>query len=82
MMLAIAKQILKYAVTFDRVQLVETTSKNYYGARYQDVQNRVPAIENTITELGWKPTIAMNDALSKIFEACHHNVDKARHLVK
>lgn len=82
MMLAIAKQIPEYAVTADRVQLVETTSKNYYGAGYQDVQNRVPAIENTMTELGWKPTIAMNDALSKIFEAYRHDVDKARHLVE
>ncbi len=82
MMLAIAKQIPAYAVTADRVQLVETTSKSYYGAGYQDVQNRVPAIENTMAELGWKPTIAMNDALSKIFEAYRHDVDKARHLVE
>lgn len=82
MMLAIAKQIPEYAVTAERVQLVETTSKSYYGVGYQDVQNRVPAIENTMTELGWKPTIAMNVALSKIFEAYRHDVDKARHLVE
>ncbi|MFZ9328097.1 MAG: bifunctional UDP-4-keto-pentose/UDP-xylose synthase, partial [Polynucleobacter sp.] len=82
MMLAIAKKIPEYAVTAGQVQLIETTSKSYYGAGYQDVQNRVPAIENTMTELGWKPTIAMNDALSKIFEAYRHDVDKARHLVE
>jgi nucleoside-diphosphate-sugar epimerase len=82
MMLAIAKKIPEYAVTADQVQLIETTSKSYYGAGYQDVQNRVPAIENTMTELGWKPNIAMNDALSKIFEAYRHDVDKARHLVE
>jgi hypothetical protein len=35
-----------------------------------------------MSELGWKPTIAMNDALLKIFEAYRHDVDKARNLVE
>jgi hypothetical protein len=36
------------------VQLVETTSGAYYGKGYQDVQNRVPKIDNTMQELGWR----------------------------
>jgi nucleoside-diphosphate-sugar epimerase len=60
---------------------VETTSGAYYGEGYQDVQNRVPAIDNTMSELDWKPTTNMNDALKNIFEAYRHDVEKARHLV-
>jgi nucleoside-diphosphate-sugar epimerase len=81
MMLTIAKKIPEYAVTADKVKLIETTSKAYYGIGYQDVQNRVPAISNTMQELGWKPSTAMEDALAKIFEAYRNDVDKARHLV-
>jgi nucleoside-diphosphate-sugar epimerase len=81
MMLALAKKIPEYAVTADKVKLIETTSKAYYGVGYQDVQNRVPAIANTMQELSWKPSTAMEDALAKIFEAYRNDVDKARHLV-
>ena len=81
MMLTIAKKIPEYAVTANKVKLIETTSKAYYGIGYQDVQNRVPAISNTMQELGWKPSTAMEDALAKIFEAYRNDVDKARHLV-
>jgi nucleoside-diphosphate-sugar epimerase len=81
MMLTIAKKIPEYAVTADKVKLIETTSKAYYGIGYQDVQNRVPAISNTMQELGWKPSTAMEDALAKIFEAYRNDVDKARHLI-
>ena len=81
MMLEVANKIPEYAVTAHQVKLIETTSKDYYGAGYQDVQNRVPAIDNTMNELGWKPTVTMTDALTKIFEAYRNDVDKARHLV-
>jgi dTDP-D-glucose 4,6-dehydratase len=48
---------------------------------YQDVQNRVPAIDNTMGELGWKPSTTMGDALKHIFEAYRNDVEKARHLM-
>jgi dTDP-D-glucose 4,6-dehydratase len=41
----------------------------------------VPAIDNTMSELGWKPTTTMSDALKNIFEAYREDVEKARHLV-
>jgi hypothetical protein len=34
-----------------------------------------------MSELDWKPTTNMNDALKNIFEAYRHDVEKARHLV-
>ena len=63
------------------MKIVETTSGAYYGEGYQDVQNRVPSIGNTMAELGWKPTTGMQDALKRIFEAYRHDVQNARHLV-
>jgi nucleoside-diphosphate-sugar epimerase len=80
-MLAIARSIPEYAKTADQVKIVETTSGAYYGVGYQDVQNRVPAIANTMSELGWKPSITMGDALKHIFEAYRNDVEKARHLM-
>ena len=80
-MLEIARSIPEYAKTANEVKIVETTSGAYYGEGYQDVQNRVPAIENTMSELGWKPTTTMTDALKNIFEAYRQDVEKARHLV-
>jgi dTDP-D-glucose 4,6-dehydratase len=34
-----------------------------------------------MSELGWKPTTNMSDALKNIFEAYREDVEKARHLV-
>jgi nucleoside-diphosphate-sugar epimerase len=80
-MLEIARSIPEYAKTANEVKIIETTSGAYYGEGYQDVQNRVPAIDNTMSELGWKPTTTMSDALKNIFEAYREDVEKARSLV-
>ncbi|WVH09514.1 MAG: UDP-glucuronic acid oxidase [Fluviibacter phosphoraccumulans EoVTN8] len=80
-MLNTAAKIPEYASTAKDVKLVETTSGAYYGKGYQDVQNRVPKITNTMEDLGWKPTVSMSDAISKIFEAYRGDVTLARQLV-
>jgi nucleoside-diphosphate-sugar epimerase len=81
MMMQIANRIPEYQASAKQVIIQETTSTEYYGTGYQDVQNRVPKIDNTITELGWKPTTNMDSALEHIFEAYRHDVVKARSLV-
>ncbi|MGC7403478.1 bifunctional UDP-4-keto-pentose/UDP-xylose synthase [Pandoraea pneumonica] len=82
MMLKLASEFPEYAETAKKVQIVETSSDAYYGNGYQDVQNRVPKIENTMQELGWAPTTTMDDALRKIFEAYRGHVAEARRLVE
>lgn len=82
MMLKLAAEFPEYAETAKKVQLVETSSGAYYGNGYQDVQNRVPKIDNTMQELGWAPTTSMDDALRKIFEAYRGHVAEARRLVE
>ena len=85
----LAKMMLDLAMTYPeykdgaaKVKMVDTTSMNYYGKGYQDVQNRVPKIENTMQELGWKPQVTMQDALKHIFDAYRGDVAEARRLVE
>jgi len=63
------------------VKIVETTSAEYYGKGYQDVQNRVPRIANTCADLDWRPTVPMDEALRRIFDAYRGQVAEARQLV-
>jgi nucleoside-diphosphate-sugar epimerase len=81
MMLAMAREYPEYRDTASQVRLMETTSGEYYGRGYQDVQNRVPKIDNTRQDLGWEPKVAMDEALRQIFEAYRGHVADARQLV-
>jgi nucleoside-diphosphate-sugar epimerase len=80
MMLELAAEYPEYRDSAKRVQLVETTSAGYYGKGYQDVQNRVPKIENTMNDLGWKPQYLMKDALRQILEAYKDKITEAASL--
>jgi nucleoside-diphosphate-sugar epimerase len=82
MMLDIAGRIPEYSDNAARVTLVDTSAGAYYGAGYQDVQNRVPKIDNTRADLGWTPNVTMEDALLRIFEAYRTHVADARSLVE
>ena len=81
MMLTLAADYPEYAESARKVQLLETTSGQYYGAGYQDVQNRVPKISNTCAELGWAPKTMMAETLRNIFDAYRGQVGEARALM-
>ena len=80
-MLALARKYPEYAENAAKVTLTDTTAAEYYGAGYQDVQNRVPKITNTCDDLDWKPVVGMDDALTRIFDAYRGKVALARNLV-
>jgi len=80
MMLELAKTYPEYRRNAAKVKLVEVTSAKYYGKGYQDVQNRVPKIDNTRKELGWAPKVDMKTALARIFDAYRGSIDEARSL--
>ncbi|MCC7041036.1 MAG: bifunctional UDP-4-keto-pentose/UDP-xylose synthase [Burkholderiales bacterium] len=80
-MLDIARRYPEYAPNAARVTLVDTTADAYYGRGYQDVQNRVPRIDNTVRDLDWRPQVTMEDALVRIFEAYRNQVAEARRLL-
>ena len=81
MMLELAKAYPEYRKTAARVKLVKVSAGQYYGKGYQDVQNRVPKITNTMKDLDWKPRVAMPQALKHIFDAYRGDVALARRLV-
>jgi nucleoside-diphosphate-sugar epimerase len=80
MMLDLAKSYPEYRDNAAKVKLVEVTSGDYYGKGYQDVQNRVPKIDNTMSELAWAPQVDMEDALKHIFDAYRGQLEDAREL--
>jgi len=80
MMLELAKAYPEYRRNAAKVKLVEVSAAKYYGKGYQDVQNRVPKIDNTRKDLGWAPRVDMKTALKHIFEAYRGSIDEARTL--
>ncbi len=81
MMLDMAKTYPEYRDSAAKVHIVETTAMDYYGKGYQDVQNRVPKIDNTMQDLDWKPEFTMAQALEHVFEAYRDQVSMAQALV-
>ena len=82
MMLELATRYPEYRDLAAQVRIVETTADQYYGKGYQDVQNRVPKIDNTCADLDWRPRVAMDEALLRIFDAYRGQVAEARRLVE
>jgi nucleoside-diphosphate-sugar epimerase len=80
MMLDLARTYPEYRENAAKVTLVEVTSGEYYGKGYQDVQNRVPAIANTMKDLDWAPRVDMQAALKHIFDAYRGQLEDARAL--
>ncbi|OWY37382.1 NAD-dependent epimerase/dehydratase family protein [Xenophilus sp. AP218F] len=80
MMLELARVYPEYQLNADKVKVEETTSGQYYGQGYQDVQNRVPKIANTMADLDWKPTTGMADALKGIYDYYRDQVAASRDL--
>jgi len=82
MLLELAAGFPEYREAARQVKLVETTSGAYYGAGYQDVQNRSPNIDGTRADLGWSPGVGLRDALTRILESYRQHVADARSLVE
>ncbi|MGE5161103.1 MAG: bifunctional UDP-4-keto-pentose/UDP-xylose synthase [Betaproteobacteria bacterium] len=81
LMLEIAREFPEYQRGAERVQLAEVSSGAYYGQGYQDIQTRVPWIDNTKQELDWAPQVPVREALRRIFEAYRGEVAVARALI-
>jgi len=81
MMLALAKIYPEYDRNAGKVRLIQTTAQSYYGKGYQDVQNRVPKIDQTCRDLNWRPRVTMRQALKLIFDAYRGHTAEARHLM-
>ncbi len=81
-MLQIASEYPEYADVARRVHLQDTTSAQFYGQGYQDVQARQPDIRITREVLGWEPRVSVDASLRRIFESYRGIVEQARGLVE
>ena len=81
MMLRLAGDYPEYASSVATSRIVDTSATDFYGKGYQDVQNRLPKIDRTSQELGWKPVVDMETSLRHIFESYRHKVAEAGALV-
>jgi nucleoside-diphosphate-sugar epimerase len=69
MMIALALTYPEYREAAAQVSMLEISADAYYGAGYQDMQNRVPNVDNARRDLEWAPQVGMQDALKQIFDA-------------
>jgi len=81
MMVSMALSYREYGRNARKVRLIRTTSRAYYGKGYQDIQNRIPKIENTCRDLDWRPRVTMRRALTMIFNAYRGHTTEARRLI-
>jgi len=81
LMLDIAREFPEYQPGAAEVELIDVSADDYYGKGYQDIQTRVPWIDNTKQELGWEPQVSLRDALMEVFEAYRAEVAEARALI-
>lgn len=63
MIIELVGEYPEYADLAQKVVLEEVSSKDYYGAAYQDVVHRVPKIEEARRQLGWEPVTDLRTAL-------------------
>jgi nucleoside-diphosphate-sugar epimerase len=62
-LLDVIQQYDGYADVKSRIKLVDVDPDGYYGKGYEDIQVRVPSIENAAKYLGWTPTTDLRTAL-------------------
>lgn len=66
--LSLAKYYPKYQQAANQVAITTVTANQYYGAGYQDLTVRVPAIHKAQQQLDWTPKINMQLALTKTLD--------------
>lgn len=67
-LVSLIKGYPKYAEAASKTQLVDVDAAQYYGAGYQDVQLRVPAIERAEKLLAWKPSVKIDKGLHQTLD--------------
>lgn len=77
----LAESMLDIAADYAGFEQVRRTSKvniengeTYYGQGYQDLQTRVPCIENARRYLDWQPKTSLHDGLSKMIDYYMHDM--------
>ena len=62
------KQYPAYKKLAEETKIIEISSQEHYGKHYQDIDRRVPSIENARSILGWEPTVDITTCLKKTLD--------------
>ena len=54
-----------YATKARATEIIEVSSREYYGDGYQDIMTRVPSIARARRILGWEPKVGMDEAIRR-----------------
>lgn len=72
----LADQIVLHAPNYEyfnehihKVKVIGKTGQEHYGTGYEDMNNRVPYIENTMKDLNWEPKVNFESIVKKTFSA-------------
>jgi len=65
-----------YAEKATQAKIINSASQNYYGSGYQDVNTRVPSIENARKYLSWEPEVDIQTALNLTLDYYLNNFTK------
>jgi nucleoside-diphosphate-sugar epimerase len=78
MIVALAPNYPHFREHVGKIKIVSVDSGEHYGEGYQDMQNRVPYIENTRKDLDWEPKISLQEAVERTFEDYIEHLEQAR----
>lgn len=68
LLIAAIKTYPDYAANASKTRLVPISAEDYFGAGYQDVGLRMPAIHQAKKYLGWEPTTDLKTAIQKTLD--------------
>ena len=60
------KSYTKYKNVIDNINIIDVDEEKYYGIGYQDINQRIPSIENAKKYLDWSPKISLQESINKI----------------
>ena len=58
----------KYKNIAEKIKIITTEADHYYGTGYQDINRRVPSIENAKKDLDWSPKTSLQAALKRTLD--------------
>jgi nucleoside-diphosphate-sugar epimerase len=68
LIIAAFKEYPEYREHAREAKVVVVSSGKYFGKYYQDIQKRVPSIENARKQLGWKPKVDLKTAIKRTLD--------------
>ena len=69
LILDVMRQDPRFAPRAEKVRVVSVPAEEYYSNGYDDMRNRVPSIEKMKERMGWRPKVALREAVRLTLDA-------------